>query len=149
MHAQPANLIAIKIMNAPQTQTLKTFLLCPCGEKATIGYAFPGSQERGICDLHEKSVEFRRELSPGRAEVASVRRLDAPDPQSFSALAPKPESFASPERELAWERAQNVDLKERLEDQAEELEKTREQLAEAHDALGRGGVSKVDGQPDT
>jgi small-conductance mechanosensitive channel len=139
-------------MNDSKIQTLKTFLLCPCGEKATIGYAFPGSQERGLCDLHEKSVEMRRELSPGRAEVASVRRLDgspAVVTQHTPAELAAPGTVGDAARELNWERSQNVELKEQLDDMAEELKNSQEQLAEAREALAQAGLAKVDGHPET
>jgi hypothetical protein len=148
VHARGRNLVANGSMNDSQTQTLKTFLLCPCGEKATIGYAFPGSQERGLCDLHEKSVEMRRELSPGRAEVASVRRLDGSPPVQ-TVHTPAELAVGDAARELNWERSQNVELKGRLDDMSEELETAKEQLAEARQALQDAGVSKVDGHPET
>lgn len=145
-----------------EAQTIKSFLICPCGEKATIGYAFPGQgAERGLCDLHEKTVEMRRELSPGRAEVASVRRLDGPPPVqkpvqlvSESANAGHGGSAgggaggpADLERELKWTKSELSDAREALLTAHDELSDIREQLAEARQALEQHTQpTTVDGQ---
>lgn len=138
--------------NASDVQSVRTFLLCPCGSQATIGYAFPGQPERGICDLHEKSVEMRRELSPGRAEVASVRRLDGRAPVQAPVQLVAETASTEPDattRELNWTKSQLEDAKEHLADKDEELEILREQLAEARQALTAEQPSTVEGEQQT
>lgn len=125
--------------NQPETQTIKTFLVCPCGTQATVGYAFPGQPERGLCEQHKNSVEMRRELSPGRSEVASVRRLDAATGETRHELAAAPpvEVTGDTLRELNWTKSQLAEAKEQIAELKEDLESTAEQLAAARAALGQ------------
>lgn len=57
-------------------QRLNPRLLCHCGEEAVMAYGFPGVSEQAVCATHEQGLVLRRELEPGRALVATVRRFD-------------------------------------------------------------------------
>ncbi len=41
-----------------------------------MAYGFPGVSEQAVCATHEQGLVLRRELEPGRALVATVRRFD-------------------------------------------------------------------------
>lgn len=134
-------------MNQPTTQTLTTFLICPCGAKADIAYGFPGQPERGLCDLHKDSIAMSREMSPGRAEVASVRRLDVPpvEVRQVAVVSTTIEAPDSAARELNWTKSQLEDEREEHAETKAQLKEALERLAEAHAAA----QSTVDGAPQT
>ncbi len=95
---------------------------------------------------------MRRELSPGRAEVASVRRLDGRAPVQAPVQLVAETASTEPDattRELNWTKSQLEDAKEHLADKDEELEILREQLAEARQALTAEQPSTVEGEQQT
>jgi hypothetical protein len=48
-----------------------------------MAYGFPGQTEQAVCEEHEKGLVLRREIEPGRALAASVRRFDTvPGPET-------------------------------------------------------------------
>lgn len=64
------------LATASTVQRLHPVLLCHCGETAVMAYGFPGVSEQAVCATHEHGLVLRRELEPGRALVATVRRFD-------------------------------------------------------------------------